>query len=394
MRIIFSPESYNLGETTRCIEVASAAVTRGHDVEFHVYAEKFVHLIEAAGHKVKRASPLMTQEQADQIIAFDQGRGFRHPFNLETVRSRVSAEVDSIRGADAVVIGSNPTMFISARAVGVPLYYVRPYYMSSSYFMANRDGHRASIPFCVLAYWLRWKPKSFRRVASEYGVQLPSRTFEAMSGDIDLIASLPPVLDKRSLECRDIAVGPIHYRPNIPLPDFLETRNGSRPLIYVSMGSSGSSKVLSVLLNHLSRMDYDVLLGGGIELSENFLKSLGGSIFYAGMVPEHRLRGKVDAAIIHGGEGTVQAMCLAGVPFAGYAMQAEQRWNIGECVRLGNARYLRNSDLNYNKFSVVVSELFNNKKMRDSATQISKQMNSFDGPLKAIMEIEKRQRSI
>ena len=33
----------------------------------------------------------------------------------------------------------------------------------------------------------------------------------------------------------------------------------------------------------------------------------------------------------------MQTACLAGVPFAGIAMQADKSWNIEECVRYGNA---------------------------------------------------------
>ena len=62
-------------------------------------------------------------------MALDQGRGVRHPFTTEKVRQRVTVELAAIRdfNADAVVIGSNLTMLISARIAGVPIFYARPY---------------------------------------------------------------------------------------------------------------------------------------------------------------------------------------------------------------------------------------------------------------------------
>ncbi|MFC2596745.1 glycosyltransferase [Corynebacterium durum] len=103
------------------------------------------------------------------------------------------------------------------------------------------------------------------------------------------------------------------------------------------MGSSGSSHILAAVLRQLSTVPVDVLVGDGVLLADADARSLGDNIHRAGTVPAHLLAGHIDASITHGGEGTVQTACLAGVPFAGIAMQAEQRWNIEECVRYGNA---------------------------------------------------------
>ncbi|MDO9589902.1 MAG: glycosyltransferase, partial [Microcella sp.] len=46
----------------------------------------------------------------------------------------------------------------------------------------------------------------------------------------------------------------------------------------------------------------------------------------------------VDAALIHGGAGTVQTACQAGIPFVGIGMQPEQSINIEAVVAHGSAR--------------------------------------------------------
>ncbi|MGW3946208.1 glycosyltransferase [Micrococcus endophyticus] len=389
MRIVFSPESYNLGETTRCIEVAGAARAAGHETSFHVYSDRYLGLIEEAGHAVRLGSPVMTPEQARQVMDFDQGRGISHPFDLDTVRRRVSGELAAIHDADAAVIGSNPTMFISARAGGVPLFYVRPYYMSRSYFLDVDDGYRAPGPLRWAARLITWKPKSLSRAAAEYGVRLPGPLAEAMTSDVDLIASLPPALDRRPLDCRDVAVGPVHYRSPAPLPAFLEERDAPHPLVYVSFGSSGSPMVLGRVLSQLDALGIDLLVGGGVEIPADVAARLSDRVHRVGFVPEHRLRGLIDAAVIHGGEGTVQAACLAGVPFAGYPMQAEQRWNINECVRLGTAVRLRRSDIVQGNVCAVVHQLLTDGSLRRNAAELGDRMASLDGPARAVSVIER-----
>src|SRR5699024_11243265 len=66
---------------------------------------------------------------------------------------------------------------------------------------------------------LRWKPRSFRRVAAEHGVRLPPRTIEALDADLNLIASLFPVLDQRPLATGEVAVGPVYARAVEQLPE-------------------------------------------------------------------------------------------------------------------------------------------------------------------------------
>lgn len=388
MRIVFSPESYNLGETTRCLEVARAAADRGHDVFFHVYSARHLGLIEQAGMPVRLADPQMSDAQARQVMALDQGRGVRHPFDERTVRARVEAEVGVLRTADAAVIGSNPTMFVSARAASVPLFYIRPYYMSRSYVMEADDAHRASWPVRRLASRLCWKPGAFVRVAKENGVELPRQTLAAMSGDVDLIASVPPLLDGRALAASDVPVGPIHYRPDTPLPQVLENRDRGRPLVYVSLGSSGSPRILGRILQQLDATGHEVLVGGGVEVPARVARGLGPRIHLAGLVPEHRLHGHIDAAITHGGEGTIQAMCLAGVPWAGFPMQSEQRWNIEECRRRGHALRLRRADLLRSDVSTTVERLLTDTSLRREAERLREQVVALYGASRAVQVIE------
>ena len=111
-RILFSPESFNMGETTRCIEIARVARERGHTVLFHVYSPKYLGLLESAGLPVHLREPIMSDAEAEQIMALDQGRGVRHPFTTDMVRRRVAAELGAFQG-DAI-----GRMIVGARQVG------------------------------------------------------------------------------------------------------------------------------------------------------------------------------------------------------------------------------------------------------------------------------------
>lgn len=388
-RILFSPESFNMGETTRCIEIARVARERSHTVLFHVYSPKYLGLLENAGLPVHLREPIMSDAEAEQIMALDQGRGVRHPFTTDMVRRRVTAELAAIRdfSADAVVIGSNLTMLLSARIAGIPIFYARPYAYSSTYFSKKPVGGELAAPG-----WLRavarvflYKPVSFMRVAREYGLRLPRRTVDMLSADVNLICSLFTQLRGDSLIEPDVGVGPIYYRAPGELPQIVhEPRD--RPLIYVGMGSSGSADILAQVLRQLSAAPVDVLVGGGVQLSDTSM--LGNNIHFAGTVPAHLLAGHIDASMTHGGEGTVQTACLAGVPFAGIAMQAEQSWNIEECVRYGNALRFTKNDVRRGNMRDILDRLLADEGMRARARQLGEAMRTMDGAALAVEKIE------
>lgn len=392
-RILFSPESFNMGETTRCIEIARVARERGHTVLFHVYSPKYLGLLENAGLPVHLSEPIMSDAEVEQIMALDQGRGVRHPFTTDMVRRRVAAELAAIRdfSADAVVIGSNLTMLLSARIAGIPIFYARPYAYSSTYFSKKPVGGELAAPgwLRAVARVLSYKPASFTRVAREHGLRLPRRTVDMLSADVNLICSLFTQLRGDSLVEPDVSVGPIYYRAPGELPQIVREPR-ERPLIYVGMGSSGSADILVQVLQQLSAAPVDVLVGGGVQLSDTSM--LGSNIHFAGTVPgtipAHLLAGHIDASITHGGEGTVQTACLAGVPFAGIAMQAEQSWNIEECVRYGNALRFTKNDVRRGNMRDILDRLLSDEGMRARARQLGEAMRTMDGAALAVEKIE------
>lgn len=87
-------------------------------------------------------------------------------------------------------------------------------------------------------------------------------------------------------------------------------------------------------------------------------------------LPAHSLAGIVDASVIHGGEGTVQTACASGAPFAGVGLQAEQRFNMDECVRHGNALRFTPRDIRRGRLPEVVTKLLTDTDMHQAAQEL------------------------
>jgi len=137
--VLFAPETFNLAEVTRGIEVARRLPGDVRCV-FAGYSRRHAHVIDEAGFECRLLTPELSEEQADQLLALDQGRTVRHPFTDAMLEGRVTAERALIRELrpGAVVIGTTMSQFISARAERVPLVYVKPFAYSEPHIRQMR----------------------------------------------------------------------------------------------------------------------------------------------------------------------------------------------------------------------------------------------------------------
>lgn len=56
-RILFAPETFNLGETSRGVEVARELSARGHEVRFMGYSRRFAGYVRDAGFDLELLEP-------------------------------------------------------------------------------------------------------------------------------------------------------------------------------------------------------------------------------------------------------------------------------------------------------------------------------------------------
>lgn len=397
VRVLFAPETFNLGETSRGVEVARAMRGHGHEVHFMGYSRRFAQYIRDAGFTLDLLEPELGEADADRLIAVDQGRGLRNPLTTTVLRTRVASELSLIErwNPDVIVIGSTMSMFISARAAGVPLVYVKPYAMSRSHLAAMTEfplvsgagalaslvNRSAGAAVRRVLPAVRWKPAAFRTVAAEHQVALPERTVEAIGADLNLIASLFPALPEREMAQGEIAVGPVYATGGGELPERVRRlARRDRPVVYVGMGSSSRRRLVLRVLEQVAGTGVDVVTGAGRYLSAADIAGMPGNVDVYDFLPAHRLTGLVDAAVIHGGEGSVQTACATGVPFAGIGLQAEQRINVNDCVRYGNAVQVTAADVHRNKLGAIVQQLLDDQAMQEAAERLREEMCALDGP--------------
>ncbi|MGO2110840.1 MAG: hypothetical protein ACTH31_04435, partial [Pseudoclavibacter sp.] len=244
--ILFAPCTFNLAETTRMIEIARA-LGDDFDPVFLAYEPEYTHLIVEAGFDVRQLGPVLSPKGRATALAFDQGRSIRQPFSTGAVRRRVEAERELIREVDAatVVMGTNLTSLISARAEDVPLVYAVPFGLTRPHIeQADRLGlvpgdgavsggaDRAVSALVRLVYGrLPAAPRAFTTIAREAGVRPTRSLADLLTADWNLLTVLEAELDGFDLPDRYVRVGPIFAKLDAPVPAIVrQLAEAPRPL--------------------------------------------------------------------------------------------------------------------------------------------------------------------
>lgn len=393
--VLFAPVTFNLAETTRAIEIARAIGGR-HRCVFQAYEPDYVPLIERAGFEVHRLAPVLSSKGRAALLAVDQVRPARNPLTARRIGQRVDAERTLIRDtrAEVVVHGTNPTSVISARAEGVPLVYPVPFALTRPHVrqtarlglvpgrsaVARAADLAASAVFRELYTRAPILPPGFAKVAREHGVAPPGAAVALVEGDWNLLTVLPSELAGYDLPENFRRVGPIFARLDGEVPPIVrELAAGPRPLVYFALGSSGSRRLALDVVRALGDVDAEVVAPIRHYLEPGDERALPRNVHLVDLLPAHRLGGLVDAAVLHGGQGTVQTACATGVPFIGIGLQPEQTWNVAVCERAGNAIALRPRDARTPRLAAAVERALRDPVMRAAAERMRASAEGADG---------------
>jgi UDP:flavonoid glycosyltransferase YjiC (YdhE family) len=144
--------------------------------------------------------------------------------------------------------------------------------------------------------------------------------------------------------------------------------------IYFAMGSSANRDILLKTLAAFAGLHVAVVapikshLKPGDRIPDNVLVT--------DWLPALEVTQRVDIAVIHGGQGTVQTTVSAGVPFVGIGMQPEQDLNIFLYQKFGNAVQLSRSKLTERKITEALQMIITDSKYRQKAKEAQVIINS------------------
>lgn len=354
--IIFAPETINIVETTRMVEIAKQCKEFYHCL-FVGYSDEYAKIILDNGFEYRPLNPQLTREKTEHLWKVDRMESYADPFTYQELDERVKSEVEIIKGtnAAAVVMGFTLSFTISARVARVPLICVMPFPLTEPFLKNNLapipDEIYRGIVKLIPEHWLKtlinkwflsttlWI-KPFKKLSKQYNIKPINKLVDIFQGDFNLITDIPELTGVKELPENWQYVGYIYAHLDGQIPEILSKIPKDKPLIYCAMGSSANRKILKQLIEALGEIEGYVICPMKKHL-EQIKVNVPQNVYITDWLPAHLVNPMAKISVIHGGQGTVQTAVESASLFIGVGLQPEQIANIDMVVNQGCARRIR-----------------------------------------------------
>jgi len=338
--ILFTPTANVLAHVSRCVVLASELKQRGHRIAF-AGTPKYLKDPAVVGDEAFECYPL-TDFDLDEGLEILRTISKLPP--KRAIEEIIAAELqmlDRVRPR-VVIVDFRPTMYISARLRRVPLiallgghwlyqYAAKPYRAFRTYaiyplmktLVGVRGADLVMPPLQRLA--MRYKMLPFSAACKRHGLP-PKRTpWEMLIGDYNLILDTELVSPTKGLPENFKQVGPIFWSPEAPLPQWIEGLDRSRPIIYVTLGSTAHPDLFRQILGIFRATRYEIVMttGGQIDCQAEEVPR---NVRLEKYLPGERMMELSDLVIHHGGAGTVYQTIKTGRPSIVVATHFEQEF--------------------------------------------------------------------
>lgn len=407
-KFLVFPHGDSLSHTSRVLELARELRRRGHTVIF-ASDGKYPPIAEKEGFAVL-PHPIIPFAQVDRV----DRSGKVDYYTVEQARDHTLADLALIEREKpiAVVADFRPTTFTAAEKAGVPAISIvnaawTHYYSADVIVPEHFPGGRFASP---LSRWLnttrlrgatqsllkaatqsvlRGGAKAHNVIRKELGLEPVNDLFELWEGDLTLLADLPTYSPTADLPENFAYVGPLTWTPgNFSLPAWADQIDRTKPVIYVTMGSTGDPKYLHEAVEAFKNSPYQLIISTA-GLTE--ITNPPPNIFVERYIPGDRAMDIADLVICQGGNGTVYQALRAGKPIIGIpAIPDQEIFNMYRVRALGAGITL--SDKGYRKGNLekairqVMDDLATYKK---NASQMAEEFAALRGAETAADLIEK-----
>jgi UDP:flavonoid glycosyltransferase YjiC (YdhE family) len=416
MTVVLLPNAGFLSETTRMLAIYRELKKLGTPAVLATHGGTYEGVLREAGISWEEISPKQTEEDCSKYLDAVCNPFRNRLFSKEDLRKYVEREIAFLRsvGARVVLSGFTLSASLSARAVGVPLVvthlgaWIPPVLERGEFEISEHFDSifpLSLLPSALqkrLVGWLfprlQLHAGAFKDVAKELGIESVRGLFDLMLGDLVLVTDVPEMLGipEEDLEAwrpryshyraglRFSYVGAIFARTFGEVPDeVVRFLDSDEPKVYVAMAST-RLEYLRTVLETLEEMDVRAVAvttvhGDGLESSANVL--------LYDFLPSHEVMQMCDAAIIHGGQGTVQTAIASGTPVVGIPLQPEQNVNLKIVERLGGGRTLSLKTLRRGGLRPSLDEVLRNPSYKKAMAELRERQAQRNGPAEAARKL-------
>ena len=156
-------------------------------------------------------------------------------------------------------------------------------------------------------------------------------------GDYTLYADIPEVVSTHNLPAHHRYLGPILWSTHT-LPDWWNRLPEDKPVVFLTLGSSGQADLLPMALTALSRLPVTVIVATAGKIA---LADAPANTYIADYLPMDIAARRSQLVISNGGSLTTYQALASGVPVIGLCSNMDQLLNMNAVERIGAGIMLR-----------------------------------------------------
>ncbi len=378
-RVLFFAEAATLAHVARPMVLAQVLEDAGYEVHFACeprYRALFRQL----------SRPWITIQSISSsafLKALAEGKPL---YSAERLRNYVHEDLAVIKAIkpDLIIGDFRLSLSVSARLAGIAYMSITNAYWSP---YARQRYTIPELPICrmlgaplanllfklarPLTFALHTRP--LNKIRKEFGLPSLGLDLRRIYTDADhtLYADLAELIPTFDRPASHHYIGPINWSPNIALPPWWNQLPDDRPVIYVTLGSSGQSDLLPIVLASLAKLPVSVIVATAGLAN---LRSIPSNAYVADYLPGEQAAAIAQLVICNGGSPTTLQALSAGVPVIGIASNLDQYLNMSYLEQAGAGLLMRAGQIKTQSVAYAVECMLDNAHYQDRAKEIMNQM--------------------
>ena len=349
-----------LSHYLRCLVYAKKYL---NDAEYEVlflYSKNYENYIHEFGYDTFKCD----QFDAEKVMHCSQKFDFSW-LNEQAIEKIFLSQVEVIQklNPDIVLGDVAPTLKMAAEYTGVQSQMFVNGYMTR-YYSFQRALSRTHFVYPFLSIFPKATINSITKIAEKYSfkiIHLPFKKLrkkyqlkhvhdylDEITGEENLICDLEKLFPQKDLPDNFRFIGPLIYLPKTNESEWLKNIDDKKPVIVVSMGSTGNWEKLDVL-NQPEFAKYTIITAGdknGVLHASHIISKK--------FVNLHEVIKRADLLICHGGNGTIYSGLLNQVYMLCLTSHFEQEWNVQAIERIGHGKLL--NPIKTNEWEKIIEE--------------------------------------
>lgn len=305
-------------------------------------------------------------------------------YDTATLRGYVQDDLKLIAQIkpDLIVGDFRLSLSVSARLVGIPYIaitnaYWSPYYAVKGFPLPVLPMTRfLPLPIAEalfnlarpLAFGLHCNP--LNRVRLENGLPSLGSDLRRVYTDADctLYADIPELFSTESLPPTHHYLGPILWSPPVAKPVWWDNLPVDRPIIYLTLGSSGQTQLLPTVIEALADLPVTVIAATAGAALPRLLST---HVYSSDYLPGTEAAARARLVICNGGSPTSQQALASGVPVLGITSNMDQFLNMGAVVEADSGIQLRADRIDAGAVRRAVTEILASSVYADGAAKLA-----------------------